>query len=494
MFSENQYVFEKINIFLIETKIPHEKIKFLKNTISLKGGRIVANPSTADVILTTLKSPARISRYIGSETRKPVVSVEWVDKCVSKGTRLEFKDYLVMGIEDAMDWTTVKEKEEEEKELSDEDGNSLSSRSPIYTSENESSDDDRDVDLDPRFLNTSYECLRPTPLKSKFNVKLVELLEVIERARELNDQWRNALSYRRAIAVLKSYPRDIISQKEIKKIRGIGSKIGYQVKSYLRTGTIAEAEHIRQDKRLHTLELFASIYGVGPKTALSWYRKGYRTIEDCKNHPNLTKAQQLGLQLVDDLREKMSREDVEEIYTIIKENIKELDPKCIIQPVGGYRRGKDLNGDLDLLISHPDEERVSSLLNDIITRLTEGGYIKHLLYCARSESRTDSKHGIIDHLEKCFVTFLQPSTQIKRQVDMIVATQSQFASAMVGWTGSRQYERSLRRYAKREKKMVFTSHGLFTNTKPRKLISTSTEREIFDILGVPWLEPEMRNC
>ena len=69
----------------------------------------------------------------------------------------------------------------------------------------------------------------------------------------------------------------------------------------------------------------------------------------------------------------MSREDVEEIYTIIKENVKELDPECILQPVGGYRRGKELNGDLDLLISYPYEERVSSLLNDVITRLTDGG-------------------------------------------------------------------------------------------------------------------------
>ena len=80
MFSENLHFFEKLSIFLIETKIPHEKIKFLKNTISLKGGFIVTNPSTADVILTILKSPARISRYIGSETRKPIVSIEWVDK------------------------------------------------------------------------------------------------------------------------------------------------------------------------------------------------------------------------------------------------------------------------------------------------------------------------------------------------------------------------------------------------------------------------------
>jgi len=77
----------------------------------------------------------------------------------------------------------------------------------------------------------------------------------------------------------------------------------------------------------------------------------------------------------------MSREDVEEIYNIIKENVKKLDPGCVLQPVGGYRRGKELNGDLDLIISHPDEERVPSLLNDVITTLTEGGMRYHSLVC-----------------------------------------------------------------------------------------------------------------
>ena len=57
--------------------------------------------------------------------------------------------------------------------------------------------------LDPNFINTKYECLRPTPLNPKFNQSLVELLEVIEHARELNGEERNALSYRHAIAALK---------------------------------------------------------------------------------------------------------------------------------------------------------------------------------------------------------------------------------------------------------------------------------------------------
>jgi DNA polymerase/3'-5' exonuclease PolX len=73
----------------------------------------------------------------------------------------------------------------------------------------------------------------------------------------------------------------------------------------------------------------------------------------------------------------MSREDVEEIHNIVEKEVKEVDPHCILQPVGGYRRGKVLNGDVDILISHSDEERASSLLKDIIERLTDRG-IRHI--------------------------------------------------------------------------------------------------------------------
>jgi len=60
--------------------------------------------------------------------------------------------------------------------------------------------------------------------------------------------------------------------------------------------------------------------------------------------------------------------------------------------------------------------------------------------------------------------------------------------------GSRQFERSLKEYAKKEKKMTFASHGLFLNITPRKRIHITSERDVFNILEIPWLEPEMRNC
>jgi DNA polymerase/3'-5' exonuclease PolX len=42
--------------------------------------------------------------------------------------------------------------------------------------------------------------------------------------------------------------------------------------------------------------------------------------------------------------------------------------------------------------------------------------------------------------------------------------------------------------------MTFASHGLFLNIVPRRRVCITSEREIFDILGIPWVEPEMRNC
>ena len=44
---------------------------------------------------------------------------------------------------------------------------------------------------------------------------------------------------------------------------------------------------------------------------------------------------------------------------------------------------------------------------------------------------------------------MQPSKQVLRQVDIVVATPDQYAAAVLAWTGSRQFERDLRDYAKK---------------------------------------------
>ena len=60
-----------------------------------------------------------------------------------------------------------------------------------------------------------------------------------------------------------------------------------------------------------------------------------------------------------------------------------------------------------------------------------------------------------------------------RRVDLIVVPMSQFYYALVGWTGSKHFNRSLRLYAQRELNMKLSSHGLYDVNKVTILFFSS---------------------
>uniref|UniRef100_A0A1I8GPC9 POLXc domain-containing protein n=1 Tax=Macrostomum lignano TaxID=282301 RepID=A0A1I8GPC9_9PLAT len=50
---------------------------------------------------------------------------------------------------------------------------------------------------------------------------------------------------------------------------------------------------------------------------------------------------------------------------------------------------------------------------------------------------------------------------LARRVDLIAVPRSQYAYALLGWTGNRLFNRDLRLFAQRQRRMKLTSHGLF---------------------------------
>ncbi|KAJ3110579.1 hypothetical protein HK098_000527, partial [Nowakowskiella sp. JEL0407] len=237
----------------------------------------------------------------------------------------------------------------------------------------DSTDDDGGghVGLDPRYNNVKDECLRPHPL-SHHNHKLVHLLEIIEKHRKLqgSEKEKNALSYRHAIAALISYPKPIESAKEARKIKAIGPTITAKIKQFLEIGTILEAEEIAQSPEFVSKSELMQVYGVGWKTAHDWYAKGYTSIADLKKYPpHLTPNQQIGLELYDDFQKKMTRADVEEMLAVLKNVVQDVDEELVVVPVGGYRRGKEISGDCDVVITHPSKELPDGYLRKIVELL-----------------------------------------------------------------------------------------------------------------------------
>lgn len=65
------------------------------------------------------------------------------------------------------------------------------------------------------------------------------------------------------------------------------------------------------------ISTFSYIYGVGARVAEDLYRLGARTLDDLKDDPvryHLTEAQLLGLEFYDNLKERISRDEVTALY------------------------------------------------------------------------------------------------------------------------------------------------------------------------------------
>ncbi|ORZ18862.1 hypothetical protein BCR42DRAFT_411740 [Absidia repens] len=533
--------------------------------IQRNGGELAQTQRSADLLLTSLKSSSRIKRHLKNR-QVPIADIRWLKDCVKEKELLPLDKYSIP-VDDVSSRSThdtsstdsqggsgddkqshankgndINKQSHTSKDSSNEnkrdsDNYYLPKSSDILTKEfanaepdvlsyedtdssndeSNSNDDGDSDDIDPNYNNTRYECLRPTPLRSKHNGKLVAYLRLLEKARELETNDKSALAYRHAISAIKAYPRKIQSEDEAGKIKGIGSKIKELTRIYLETGKVPEAEALLSDEEFRTLDLFNKCFGVGPATGKAWWDMGYRTLQQVLDHGTLSNTVRLGIQLLPDFIIPMKRSDVEELIDIVETQAASVNDQLLVTPVGGYRRGKQQSGDLDIVISSKQEIDMSDILLSMIDRLKSQGYIKHVLWKSRIGPSTkqdrlhkqraadtdDNEDQVIsksfrrsgfDELPKAFTCFMQPSTGISRQVDLIIASFEEYPTAVLGWTGSRQFERSIRDYAKKEKNIKLSSHQMITRSMPERRISVTNEKDIFDALDIPFISPQNRNC
>lgn len=127
-----------------------------------------------------------------------------------------------------------------------------------------------------------------------------------------------------------------------------------------------------------------------------------------------------------------------------------------------YRRGKSHSSDVDILITYPFRSGLErGLLTRLLARLKRKGFIPsdgvlNSTTCATDRVTTPSFTGdtLLDSLDRAFVMFNHPPNgtnrmmEQMRRVDIIFCGWESFGSAVLGWTGSTQFERDLRRRAK----------------------------------------------
>ncbi|XP_047559161.1 DNA polymerase lambda isoform X2 [Lutra lutra] len=336
-----------------------------------------------------------------------------------------------------------------------------------------------------------WVCAQPSSQKAvNYNPHITEKLEVLAKAYSVQgDKWR-ALGYTKAINALKSFHKPVTSYQEAFSIPGIGKRMAEKIVEILESGHLRKLDHISES--VPVLELFSNIWGAGTKTAQMWYQQGFRTLEDIRDRASLTSQQAIGLKHYDDFLERIPREEATEIEQTVREAAQAFSPGLLCVACGSYRRGKASCGDVDVLLTHPDGRSHQGIFSPLLDSLRRQGFLTDDLVSQEENGQQQKYLGVCQ---------LPGPGRRHRRLDIIIVPYSEFACALLYFTGSAHFNRFMRALAK-TKGMSLSEHALSTsvvrNTHglklgPGRVLPTPTEKDVFRLLGLPYREPAERD-
>lgn len=257
--------------------------------------------------------------------------------------------------------------------------------------------------------------------------------------------------------------------------------------------------------------------------------KGYKSVKSLRDAQArgtdipLTKLQLLGLKYYEDLLEKIPRVEVAEISEEVKKAVSKVFPglKIKTETVGSFRRGKQMCGDVDVLITLDDDQsakamtlqdekdEIKGMLPQIVDYLTKTGFLVERLGADRI-----AKTGSETHMGICK---LQNKGALHRHIDIKVYPRSQYGFAVLYFTGSAAHNIKMRndaisygfslsdaglyhqsveekeKYQKRSPSMTILDPEVrksLTKLASKKAFGrVATEHDIFQAFGMQYVQP-----
>ncbi|XP_049592186.1 DNA nucleotidylexotransferase isoform X1 [Syngnathus scovelli] len=359
---------------------------------------------------------------------------------------------------------------------------------------------------------SQYACQRRTSTDNK-NKILTDAFEVLAEYYELSELQSSCLVFRRAASVLKSLPWTVQCIEATQGLPCLGDHTKAIMEEILQSGHSFDVERILSSERYQTLKLFTSMFGVGPKTAEKWYRRGLRSFSDIVAEPSvqLNPMQQSGFLHYGDISRVVTKAEAQALGNIIDQAVRLITSDGVIALTGGFRRGKEVGHDVDFIVTTHEVGKEGCVLRHIIDSFKKQGI---LLYCDYQASTFHvsklpcKSFEAMDYYPKCFLILRLEASQVDGglgcaegdnrgwravRVDLVSPPMDRYAFALLGWTGSTQFDRDLRRFARKERRMILDNHTLYDKTKGRFLTARS-EEDIFAHLGLEYVEPWQRNA
>lgn len=262
--------------------------------------------------------------------------------------------------------------------------------------------------------------------------------------------------------------------RKLTDIPGIGADLAGKIKELIETGQ--SQYHQEQLKKIprSLLELM-QIPGVGPqKVRLFNQQLGIQTLDQLeaaaraqklRELPGMSeKSEQNILNALGALHRSAGRYRLDQAYETAEEIqafLAEIKGAQEITPAGSLRRGRDTVGDLDLLMTGGDRDRIRE-------RFLKFPRIAQVLVAGDDKISVKLKNQM--------------------QVDVRLLEPEEFGSALMYFTGSKEHNVALRDRAKR-RGWKLREYGLFEG---EKRIAGRTEEEVYRKLDLEYIPPELR--
>ncbi len=292
-------------------------------------------------------------------------------------------------------------------------------------------------------------------------------------------QWKPQ-AYRKAARAIESLGEDIKEvyekkgEKGLEEIPGVGEAISKKIIEYIKTEKIKKLEELRKTIPKGVIELM-KVQGIGVKKALKLHEKlGIKSVNElekaAKKHEIAgietfkEKSEENILQGIEFMKKDKGRILLGKALPVaraIEKKLKSLKEVKEAITGGSVRRKEETIGDIDILVVSEDNKKV-------VDFFTSMPILKRVL------AKGKTKAVII--------------TKDNTQVDIRIIEPGSFGSALQYFTGNKEHNIHLRKIAIK-KGLKLSEYGIF---KDKKQVAGKTEEEIYEKLGMPYIEPELR--
>jgi DNA polymerase (family 10) len=310
------------------------------------------------------------------------------------------------------------------------------------------------------------------------NKELADLFEKMGDILEFKDENPFKINaYRKASRILVDLTQDIeeiAGRGELKKIPGIGEGMAQKIEEYLKTGKVSKFEEVRKGISDELIAMM-DIPGMGPKTLALLHKEkrvgSLSQLEKAVENGSLLglpgmgekKVENIkrGIQLLQQSKGRMNLGMAFPVARKVVETLRKRTGSKMIEWAGSLRRMKENIGDIDILATGPDHEK-------IIQAFTHLPEVKEVLASGETKASIIVEGGL--------------------QIDLRVVEEDSYGAALQYFTGSKGHNIRLRGIG-RAKGIKINEYGVF---KGDKKIGGKEERDIYRSLGMEWIEPELR--